>query len=42
MDLEWDYYYYQLWSNNKWLIQELMDDGDIMKKDDVINDKRHL
>jgi len=26
MDMGWDYQYYQLWSDNKWLLQELMND----------------
>jgi len=24
MDIGWDYQYYQLWSDNKWLLQELI------------------
>ena len=39
MDLEWDYHYYQPWSNNEQLIQQLMDNNVIMEKDDKINDK---
>ena len=42
MDLEWDYYYYQPQSNNKWLIQELMGDNDMIEGDDKITDKRYL
>jgi len=24
MNIEWDYGYYQLWSDNKWLVDEMM------------------
>jgi len=41
MELEWDYHYYQLWSDNKWLIQELMDNNDIMEEDEI-NDESYL
>jgi len=27
MDMGWDYQYYQPWSDNKWLLQELMNDN---------------
>jgi len=42
MDLGWDYQYYQPWSNNKWWIQELMNNNDIMEKDDEINNESYL
>jgi len=24
MNIEWDYNYYQLWSDNKWLVDEML------------------
>ena len=24
MNIEWDYNYYQLWSNNEWLVDEIL------------------
>jgi len=33
-----DYQYYQLWSNNEWLIQELMDHNIIIDGKDRINE----
>jgi len=24
MNIEWNYSYYQLWSDNKWLVEEIM------------------
>jgi len=42
MDLEWDYHYYQPWSNNEWLIQELMYNDVTMEKDNKINNKSSL
>jgi len=33
MDMGWDYQYYQSWSDNEWLLQDLMDDNTIMKKE---------
>jgi len=33
MDMGWDYQYYQSWSDNEWLLQELMDDNTIMKEE---------
>ena len=24
MNIEWDYSYYQPWSNNEWLVEEMM------------------
>jgi len=32
MDMGWDYQYYQPWSDNKWLLQELMDDNITMEE----------
>jgi len=31
MDMGWDYQYYQPWSDNKWLLQELMNDNITME-----------
>jgi len=42
MDLEWDYHYYQPWSNNEWLIQELLDDDDIMGGDNEISNESYI
>jgi len=33
MDMGWDYQYYQSWSDNEWLLQDLMDDNTIMKEE---------
>jgi len=33
MDLRWNYQYYQPWSDNEWLIQELMNDNDVIERD---------
>jgi len=41
MDLEQSYHY-QPWNDNKWLIQELMDNDVIIEKDNKINDKSYL
>ena len=38
MKLYWDYDYYQPWTNNKWMVEEMIvvkDEGD---KDDIIDD----
>ena len=40
MDMGWDYQYYQLWSDNKWLLQELMDI--IIKKEEEYSDECYL
>jgi len=40
MDMGWDYQYYQLWSDNKWLLQELMDI--IIKKEEEYSDESYL
>jgi len=42
MDLEQSYHYYQPWNDNKWFIQELMDNDVIIEKDNKINDKSYL
>ena len=37
MELHWDYDYYQLWTDNKWIVEEIIvirDEGD---KDDIID-----
>ena len=41
MDVGQDYCYYQLQSNNEWLIQELMDDNDIIERDEEINNESY-
>ena len=38
MNLEQNYNYYQPWSDNEWLIQELINDNIITIGDDEIND----
>jgi len=42
MGLEWNYYYYQPWSNNEWLIKELIDNDDITEEDNKISDESYL
>jgi len=42
MDMGWDYQYYQPWSNNKWLLQELMDNDSAMEGGEENNDKSYL
>jgi len=42
MDLEWDYWYYQPWSDNEWLIQELMDNDIMIDGEDRINNESYL
>jgi len=37
MNLEWNYSYYYLWSDNEWLIQELINDDVTTVGDDEIN-----
>jgi len=32
MDMGWDYQYYQPWSDNKWLLQELTNDNVTMEE----------
>ena len=41
MDMEWDYQYYQPWSDNEWLLQELMDDNTRMEKGEEHNNKSY-
>ena len=41
MDLGQDYQYYQLWSDNKWLIQELIDNDDNIEEDNKINNESY-
>jgi len=42
MNMGWDYQYYQLWSNNEWLLQELMDNDSIMEEGEENNDESYL
>jgi len=32
MNIEWDYGYYQLWSDNKWLVNKMM----VLLNEDII------
>jgi len=41
MDMEWDYQYYQPWSDSEWLLQELMDDNTRMEKGEEHNNKSY-
>ena len=41
MNLGWDYQYYQPWSDNEWLVQELMDDDNIIEGNDRINNESY-
>ena len=41
MDMEWDYQYYQPWSDNEWLLQKLMDDNTRMEKGEEHNNKSY-
>ena len=38
MELHWDYDYYQPWTDNKWIVEEMMAVKDKKDKDDIIND----
>ena len=42
MDMGWDYQYYQPWSDNKWLLQELMDNDISMKEGEDDDDESYL
>jgi len=37
MELHWDYDYYQFWTNNKWIVEEIMVIKNEEDKDDIIN-----
>ena len=37
MELYWDYDYYQPWTNNKWMVEEIMVIKDKEDKDDAMN-----
>jgi len=41
MDIGWDYQYYQLWSDNEWLLQELMNDNVITEEKGEHDDKSY-
>jgi len=41
MNMGWDYQYYQPWSNNEWLLQELMDNDSIMEEGEENNDESY-
>ena len=38
MELHWDYDYYQLWTDNKWMVKEMMVIKDEEDKNDAMND----
>jgi len=38
MELHWDYDYYQPWTDNEWIVKEIMAIKDKEDKDDTIND----
>jgi len=42
MDIEWNYQYYQPWSDNDWLLQELIDNNVIIEEEEKYNDKCYL
>jgi len=42
MDMGWDYQYHQPWSDNEWLMQELMDDDENNKRDNKTNTESYL
>jgi len=38
----WDYQYYQPWSDNEWLLQELMDNDISIKEGEEDDNKSYL
>jgi len=38
MKLHWDYNYYQPWTDNKWIVEEMMAIRDERDKDDIMDD----
>jgi len=38
MELYWDFDYYQPWTNNRWMVEEMIVIRDEEDKDDVIDD----
>jgi len=38
MELHWDFDYYQPWTNNRWMVEEMIVIRDEEDKDDVIDD----
>ena len=36
MNMGWDYQYYQPWSDNEWLLQELMNDNVTTEEEEKI------
>jgi len=42
MNIEWNYQYYQPWSDNDWLLQELIDNNIIIEEEEEYNDKCYL
>jgi len=37
MELHWDYDYYQSWTNNEWMVEEMMGIRDEKDKDDAMD-----
>jgi len=42
MNMGWNYQYYQPWSDNKWLLQELMDNDITMREEEKYSDESYL
>jgi len=42
MDMEWDYQYYQPWSDDEWLLQELIDNDITMKEGEKYSNESYL
>ena len=38
IELHWDYNYYQPWTDNKWIVEEIMTIRDEKDKDNTIDD----
>jgi len=38
MELHWDYNYYQPWTNNEWMVEEMIAIRDERDKDDAMDD----
>jgi len=41
MNMGWNYQYYQSWSDNEWLLQELMDNDISMKEGEKDNNESY-
>jgi len=42
MDMGWDYHYYQPWSDNEWLLQELINNDVITGEEGEYGNKSYL